>query len=153
VIEAEENLLIDFQFLLQELMTEKGVSRSELAELSKLSKPRLTQILSSEANPTIKSMARLFHALGEQVCLSRKPLSVGRQEGGAIPLADRAGDVGKDDWQWSTNSQLDQKDDELARIVKESLASNDNYSPRVMFIDSEVALTPEPEAVLEADAA
>jgi transcriptional regulator with XRE-family HTH domain len=149
VIEAEENLLIDFHFLLQELMTEKGVSRSELAKKTGLSKARLTQVLSSEANPTIKSMARLFHALDEQLCLSRKPLSVEREERGPIPfLADGA------DWQWGTSTRAEERKDEkeLARIVKETFASNDNYH-RVMFIDSDLALTPEPDIMLDAKAA
>lgn len=147
IIEAEENLLIDFQFLLQEVMTEKGITRSELAEMARLSKPRLTQILRSEANPTIKSMARLFHALGEQVCLSRKPLAA--EEKGAAAPADR------DEWQWESGTRSEERRDDkkVARLVKESFASNDNHTPRVMFIASEVALAPEPEMTLKADAA
>jgi len=72
VIAAEENLLIDFQFLLQELISSKNVSRTELAELAGLSKARLSQIFSAEANPTVKTMARLAHAMGERIDISRK---------------------------------------------------------------------------------
>jgi transcriptional regulator with XRE-family HTH domain len=149
VIEAEENLLIDFHFLLQEVMNEKGMTRSELAERAGLSKARLTQILGSEANPTIKSMARLFHALDEKVCLSRKPFDAEREgDGSQAPSAKET------EWQWGNARSEDRKHDkELARIVKASFASNDNYASRVMFIDSEVALAPDPETTLRADAA
>lgn len=75
IIEAEENLLIDFHFLIQQLMSEKGVTRSQLAEKAGLSKARLSQLLSVEANPTVKSMARLFYALGEDVHIGAKRVS------------------------------------------------------------------------------
>jgi len=67
--EAEENFLIDFQFLIQDLIVEKGISRSELAKRAGVSKARLSQILSAEANPTVKTFARLFEALGTKVVL------------------------------------------------------------------------------------
>ena len=38
IIEAEENLLIDYQFLLQELMKQKSVTPTQLAEMAGLSK-------------------------------------------------------------------------------------------------------------------
>ena len=71
-IEAEENLLIDYQFLLQELMVSKNVSRTELAEKAGISKARLSQIFSAEANPTLKTFARLFYALGEEIQVGLK---------------------------------------------------------------------------------
>jgi len=150
VIEAEENLLIDFHFLLQELMAEKGISQSELAEMAGLSKPRLTQILSSEANPTIKSIARLFYALKEQVCLSRKPLPAEEK-----PTA--SGSEKPNEWQWGKGVPPEDRKDEkqLVRMMKDNFASNDNHVPhaRVMFIASEVALAPDaPDAVLTPDA-
>lgn len=37
VIEAEENLLIDFQVAIQEMMSEKNINRSQLAERSGMS--------------------------------------------------------------------------------------------------------------------
>lgn len=70
-VEAEENLLIDFQFMIQGLMNEKGLSQAELAKRSGLSKARLSQLLSSEANPTVKSIARVMHAMGERATVNR----------------------------------------------------------------------------------
>jgi transcriptional regulator with XRE-family HTH domain len=67
IVEAEENFLIDFQFLVQDLIDAKMISRSELAKRAGLTKGRLSQILSAEANPTVKTFARLFQALKVQV--------------------------------------------------------------------------------------
>lgn len=70
ITEAEENALIDIQFLIQELILEKGVSRAGLAERAGISAARLSQIFSSEANPTAKTCARLIHALGEKLAVT-----------------------------------------------------------------------------------
>lgn len=67
VTEAEENFLIDCQFLVQDLINAGGISRTELARRAGISKSRLSQILSAEANPSVKTFARLFHVLGAKV--------------------------------------------------------------------------------------
>jgi len=66
-VEAEEDLLIDFQFLVQDVLNSKGISKTELARRAGISKARLSQILSAEANPCVKTFARLFHALGVKI--------------------------------------------------------------------------------------
>jgi transcriptional regulator with XRE-family HTH domain len=71
-IAAEENLVIDFQFLIEELMIKNGMTRSMLAARAGITTARLSQLMSSEANPTTKSLARLFYALGEEVTAVRK---------------------------------------------------------------------------------
>src|SRR4051794_37859398 len=70
-IEAQEDLVIDAQFLLHDLMIEHGVSKAELARRIGISKARLSQIFNAKANPTLRTMALLFHALGETVQLER----------------------------------------------------------------------------------
>jgi transcriptional regulator with XRE-family HTH domain len=72
LIEAEENLVIDAQFMLQGLINESGISRAELARKVGISKARLSQLMSSEANPTLRTLAGLFYALGVNVTLSQK---------------------------------------------------------------------------------
>jgi transcriptional regulator with XRE-family HTH domain len=67
ITEAEENFLIDCQFLVQDLINAKGLSRTELAKRAGISKSRLSQLLSAEANPSAKTFARLFHVLGARV--------------------------------------------------------------------------------------
>ena len=49
MVEAEENLLVDYQFLLQERMTKKGLSQSTLAERAGISKARLSQVMGDNA--------------------------------------------------------------------------------------------------------
>lgn len=68
IVEAEENLLIDFQFLLQEVLTEKEISLSDLAKKAGLSKARISQLMGPDANPTVRNLARLFQAAGETLC-------------------------------------------------------------------------------------
>ena len=70
VIEAEENFLIDFQFLVQDLIESKRVSRGDLAKRAGISKSRLSQLLNAEANPSVKTFGRLFHALNAKVELN-----------------------------------------------------------------------------------
>lgn len=64
---AEEDLVIDVQFLIQELLDEKGVSRSELSEKVGISKARLSQLLGTDANPTLRNIARILHSLDERL--------------------------------------------------------------------------------------
>lgn len=137
VIEAEENLLIDFQFLVQETMSALNISRSELAARAGFSKARVTQMLGNDANPTIKSMARLFHALGERVCVSRTPRV--NKEVVKIPAAEKAVTQTEEwQWHWAKASRGERRiDDKLVAVVKDTSASNDNYAPRVMYLDAE----------------
>lgn len=127
VIEAEENLLIDFQFLLQEALTDKEISLSELAKKAGLSRGRISQLMSPDANPTIKNMARLFHAIGETLCVSR--VNVGSS---AEP---------RQKWNWTAEAEaLTRSDDRLVAVIKETAATNDNYNDRFLFIDSDLEM-------------
>lgn len=62
-IEAEENALTDFQFAIIDAMNESGISKSELAKRMGVSRARITQLLSSDANPTLKLVGRALAAL------------------------------------------------------------------------------------------
>lgn len=65
-IRTEENFVADAQLLLHEIMLEKGVSRSSLAERMGVSRARISQIFSSDCkNFTVRFFARAMHALGE----------------------------------------------------------------------------------------
>lgn len=64
---AEEDLVIDVQFLLQEMINKHSVSRSELAKKIGITRARLTQLMQPNANPTIRTLARIFNALGERI--------------------------------------------------------------------------------------
>lgn len=71
-IVAEVDLVIDFQFLVQDLVENRGLNRSELAEKIGISRARLSQLLSSGANPTLHNVARILYALGEEASISVK---------------------------------------------------------------------------------
>jgi DNA-binding phage protein len=70
-IEAEENFIMDAQFLLQDSILERGITRTELAQKAGITKARLSQIMKAGANPTLRTVASLFHAAGESVRLTR----------------------------------------------------------------------------------
>ncbi|WP_027168345.1 helix-turn-helix transcriptional regulator [Mesorhizobium sp. WSM3224] len=62
-IGVEENALMDFQFALLDAMKEKGISQVELAGRLGVTRARVSQLLSSEANPTIKLVGRALSVL------------------------------------------------------------------------------------------
>ncbi|MER9369708.1 helix-turn-helix domain-containing protein [Mesorhizobium sp. M0518] len=74
-IGVEENALMDFQFALLDAMKEKGISQVELAERLGVTRARVSQLLSSEANPTIKLVGRALSILDLKAdyCPVRKP--------------------------------------------------------------------------------
>jgi transcriptional regulator with XRE-family HTH domain len=122
-VEAEEDLLIDFQFLVQDVLTSKGISKSELAKRTGISKSRLSQILSAEANPSVKTFARLFHALGVKV---EPRIAPQRSDGPPIPVPQR----NDSDWKIGHTSEAARAPvRELARARASDWmgASNDNY--------------------------
>lgn len=153
VVEAEENLLIDYQFLLQERMSQKRISQSALADRAGISKARLSQILSDGANPTVKTFADLFFAMGERVRVSSESLLADAAfEPHGLPVSD---------WEWVQSVRMiEPTNEEMVALMKSrpvaieerSQPSNDNYSPtcRVAYVESEVAgaiiLELEPEA-------
>lgn len=137
IIEAEENFLIDCQFLLQEIMVRKGVSLSQLAEKAGVSKSRISQIMSPEANPTAKTFARLFHALGEEITLERKKKSRLPAAVDFVSVEDETGT--QKPWQWTTeNVSKSGANTQFVERLKETFASNDNH---VVVMESELMMT------------
>lgn len=75
-IEAEERALTDFQFAIIDAMNDRNVSQSDLANLLGVSRARISQLLSPEANPTLKLVGRALKALeirADYVRANRKP--------------------------------------------------------------------------------
>ncbi|MCY1642111.1 helix-turn-helix domain-containing protein [Methylorubrum sp. SL192] len=83
LIEREEGLITEVQYLVQELMNERGLNRVQLAELLGISKSRVTQLLGDNANPTLRTLVAVFDALGEEIDISR--VSRRRQDATAVP--------------------------------------------------------------------
>lgn len=141
IIEAEENFLIDCQFLLQEIMVRKGISLSQLAEKAGVSKSRMSQIMSPEANPTAKTFARLFHALGEEITLERKKKP--RPSVAADFLGAREDHGARESWDWTETASEPAADARFVERLKEAIASNDNH---VVVMESELVMTLEAAA-------
>jgi transcriptional regulator with XRE-family HTH domain len=62
---AIEELRADLQLTIQEVMLSKGITRSALAKRLGCSPANVTQLLAEDGNPTIETVARVFHALGD----------------------------------------------------------------------------------------
>jgi transcriptional regulator with XRE-family HTH domain len=67
-------------------MKEMGITQSELADQLGISRGRMSQILSSEANPTIKLVGRITNALDLEARYVRK--SVAKQAPDRFPVFD-----------------------------------------------------------------
>jgi len=132
IIEAEEHLLIDCQILLQETISKKNITRSALAQMAGISKARLSQLMCSEANPTVKTMARLFHAAGERLVVTTKNKN--------SRLVSDSASLDTPTWSCteeapSVAAKLD--DAQFVAVLKDaakgSSVSNDNYSPVIVM--------------------
>ncbi|NTE81585.1 helix-turn-helix transcriptional regulator [Agrobacterium tumefaciens] len=67
-----EDALMDFQFAVIDAMREKKISKAELADKLGISRARVSQMLSSEANPTLKVVGRALAALDLEAKYVRK---------------------------------------------------------------------------------
>jgi transcriptional regulator with XRE-family HTH domain len=70
-IEKEIDLITDVQYLIQEVMNERGLSRAEVADMLGISKPRMTQLLGDNSNPTLRTLVGVFDVMGEQIRITR----------------------------------------------------------------------------------
>ncbi len=146
MIEAEEDSLIDCQFLIQELMVKKAMTRTALAEKVGISKARLSQILSADANPTLKTIVSLVHALGERLVVSSTPCV----DAEIFTLLGRKITVAPDlEWKITKTLELTDRgeDADMLAIVKDGGPSNDNYRYDRQGLDPEFfVMEPEAEA-------
>lgn len=63
---AVEELLADVQLSIQEAMLAQGINQAKLAELLGCDQKDVTDFLSEGANPTLHTIAHIFHVLGVQ---------------------------------------------------------------------------------------
>lgn len=69
---AEEKLVASAQSLLEEILQERGMSKTDLAKKMGVTKARVSQIFSDHQNFTFRLVANAFHALGEELYLGRE---------------------------------------------------------------------------------
>lgn len=63
-IRVEENALMDFQFAIIDALNERNMTQAQFAEVLGVSRARVSQMLSSTANPTLKLVGRALALLG-----------------------------------------------------------------------------------------
>ena len=62
-----ERLTLDVTERICQLMDEQGISRADLAALLGVTRSRITNLLSGQANMTLRTMSDAFHAIGRAV--------------------------------------------------------------------------------------
>lgn len=68
-LEAEENAVLDIQFLIIDILRKDKISKTELAK--RLALPYLiTSIFENGYDPTVKEIVQIFDALNYKVCFS-----------------------------------------------------------------------------------
>jgi transcriptional regulator with XRE-family HTH domain len=72
---AIEYFIADVQYAIQKVMNLRRVSRSELAKRLGCSKANITRLLSEDANITVETVARIFHALEDEARISSRHLN------------------------------------------------------------------------------
>lgn len=73
---AMEGLVTDAAELVSRLMEEQGINKAELARRLGKTRAWVTQLLSGQANMTIRTFAEVTYVLGTQVKLSAQPQAV-----------------------------------------------------------------------------
>ena len=69
MLEAEEHLIFDMQLMVHEAAARHGLTYSQVAERAGISKARMSQIMGSNANPTVRTIAKIMTAIGEKATI------------------------------------------------------------------------------------
>jgi transcriptional regulator with XRE-family HTH domain len=75
----QERAIYEVTELLESVMKERGISRSQLAKLLGKSKGWVTQLLDGEANKTIRTVADAFAALGQEFRSFYRPIQISNE--------------------------------------------------------------------------
>lgn len=70
---AEESAALDVEYLLDRMLREENISQRELAERLGVSEARVSQLISADTNPTVKTLARIANALGRKLDVGMPP--------------------------------------------------------------------------------
>ena len=70
LIEAQEEAKVDFAIMLNNLLEEKNISYTELANLAGKSKSLVSRIMGGSNNLTIETMVSMLFALDEKIVIS-----------------------------------------------------------------------------------
>ena len=78
---AQESLILDAQIAIQRVLNERGLSQKHLADLLGVTESYVSQMLGDSArNLTLRTIARVMHALGETALLTTRSFAKGFEE-------------------------------------------------------------------------
>lgn len=72
LIEAQEEVKVDFAIMLNNILDEKNISLSDLAKLTGSSSSLISRIMSGSENLTIEIMVSMLFALNEKIVITKK---------------------------------------------------------------------------------
>ena len=72
LIEAQEEVKVDFAIMLNNILDEKNISLSDLAKLTGSSSSLISRIMSGSENLTIETMVSMLFALNEKIAITKK---------------------------------------------------------------------------------
>jgi transcriptional regulator with XRE-family HTH domain len=67
---AQEEAVAHVALQIAETLERSGFSQRQLANLVGVTEGRISQILGAESNPTVKTLAKIGHALGRRLCVT-----------------------------------------------------------------------------------
>jgi len=76
----QERAVLEVTMLIERVMAEQGVTRSQLAAKLGRSKGWITQLLDQDRNKTIRTVADVLAVLGREFASSQRPIQIGRDE-------------------------------------------------------------------------
>jgi transcriptional regulator with XRE-family HTH domain len=114
------------------------MARVDLAKKAGISKAQLSQLLSSEANPTVKTFARIFHALGEKPTLR---CAIESKEVALCPLEAATGEwrIEPDGTDILEPKRVRAKKAHIADLLRESIAASNDNQQRVLTMASDAS--------------
>jgi len=77
---AEETALAQVALTVADLLASTNTTQRALAESVGVSEARISQILRADSNSTMRTMARIGHAMGRRMVLEFRPLPIAREE-------------------------------------------------------------------------
>ncbi|WP_414831675.1 hypothetical protein [Afifella sp. YEN Y35] len=83
---AEQDALLDVQFAIMDILRDSGVSKEELARRLAVSKSRVSQLFSPDANLTIRQIARVYDALDRVFVPTSRSVGAGEKDAGCWML-------------------------------------------------------------------
>lgn len=73
-VRQQEELIVQITELISIAMEKQGISKADLAQRLGKSRPFITQVLSGEANLTLRTIADMFTAMGLEVCVGYRDI-------------------------------------------------------------------------------